>query len=49
MWQIERRDGSWTDAVPIPNTVLVNVADLMQRWTSDTLSSAVRYAPQYMG
>jgi len=39
--QVERRDGSWIDAIPIPNTVLVNIADLMQRWTSDRLISAV--------
>jgi len=39
--QIQRRDGQWVDAVPIPDTVLVNVADLLQRWTSDYLVSAV--------
>jgi len=40
--QIERQDGGWIDAVPIPNTVLVNVADLMQRWTCGKLISSVR-------
>jgi len=40
--QIQRRNGEWIDAVPIPNTILVNIADLMQRWTSDKLVSSVR-------
>ena len=39
--QVQRRDGEWIDADPIPNTVLVNIADMMQRWTSDKLISAV--------
>jgi len=39
--QVQRRDGEWIDADPIPNTVLINIADMMQRWTSDKLISAV--------
>ena len=41
MLQIESRDGSWVDAVPVPNTVVVMVADLLTRWTSDRLVSPV--------
>jgi len=39
--QVQRRDGEWVDAVPIPNTVLINIGDLLQRWTSDKLISTV--------
>ena len=42
--QVQRRDGVWIDADPIPNTVLINIADMMQRWTSDRLISVV-YRP----
>ena len=34
-------DGEYTPAVPIPKTVLVNIGDLMQRWTADKLISTV--------
>jgi len=39
--QVQRRDGEWIDANPIPNTVLINIADMMQRWTSDKLTAVV--------
>jgi len=39
--QVQRRDGVWIDAGPIPNTVLINTADMMQRWTSDRIISVV--------
>jgi len=29
----------WIDATPIPDTILVNVADAMQFWTSNSLKS----------
>ena len=35
------REGSWVAATPIPGTVLVNVGDMMQRWTDDRLISNV--------
>lgn len=35
-------DGEYTPATPIPKTVLVNIGDLMQRWTADKLISTVR-------
>jgi isopenicillin N synthase-like dioxygenase len=31
--------GEWIDATPIPDTVLVNVADAMQFWTGKSLKS----------
>ncbi|KAM4619399.1 uncharacterized protein ACJ7VT_008572 [Polymixia lowei] len=35
------RSGDYISAPSIPGTVLINIADLMQRWTSDQLISAV--------
>ena len=32
--QVRRRDGSWLDAPPIPGTWVVNVADMLSRWTN---------------
>jgi len=43
MLQIQRRDGKWIDAVPIANTVVVMMADFMERWTSGNLLAAVQY------
>ncbi|KAJ8252723.1 hypothetical protein COCON_G00220350 [Conger conger] len=40
--QVLGRSGDFIAAPTIPGTVLVNIADLMQRWTSDVLISAVR-------
>nr|XP_058970280.1 uncharacterized protein LOC131796687 [Pocillopora verrucosa] len=34
-------DGRFVPATPMKGTVLVNIGDLMQRWTSDTLKSTV--------
>lgn len=35
------RSGSFLDVPLVPGAVLVNIADLMQRWTSDRFVSAV--------
>ncbi|XP_078488346.1 uncharacterized protein LOC100181638 [Ciona intestinalis] len=37
--QIKSRDGTYIDACPIPDTVLINVADLLQYWTHGDLKS----------
>lgn len=37
--EVKMRSGEYVPATPIPNTVLLNVADLMQRWTGDRLVS----------
>ncbi|KAL6466224.1 hypothetical protein MHYP_G00263570 [Metynnis hypsauchen] len=39
--QVMSRKGQFISAPSIPGTVLVNIADLMQRWTSDVFVSAV--------
>ncbi|XP_077869667.1 uncharacterized protein LOC144361676 [Saccoglossus kowalevskii] len=38
---IQCLDGSFIDATPIDGSIIVNIGDLMQRWTSDKLVSAV--------
>ncbi|XP_062843726.1 uncharacterized protein si:dkey-10o6.2 [Trichomycterus rosablanca] len=39
--QVQGRKGEFISAPSIPGAVLVNIADLMQRWTSDKFVSAV--------
>jgi isopenicillin N synthase-like dioxygenase len=39
--QIERPDGSWLDVPPIPGAYIINIGDLMQRWTNDRWVSTV--------
>ncbi|XP_071538708.1 uncharacterized protein [Panulirus ornatus] len=33
--EVRERDGSWVSADPMPDTILVNVGDILQFWTSD--------------
>lgn len=33
--QVKHRNGDWIDAPPINNALVVNIGDLMQRWTND--------------
>jgi len=40
--QVKSHDGEWIDAVPIANTVLVFIDDIMQRWTADRLVATVQ-------
>lgn len=37
--QVRVRSGEWVTAVPIPGTFVVNVGDLMARWTNDRFVS----------
>lgn len=39
--QVLSRSGNYLDVPLVPGAVLVNIADLMQRWTSDCFVSAV--------
>lgn len=35
------REGDYEPAPPIPGTIVVNIGDLMQRWTADKLIATV--------
>ncbi|MCD8486852.1 MAG: hypothetical protein LRZ84_08970 [Desertifilum sp.] len=37
--EVQTVSGEWVAAVPIPGTLLVNLGDLMQRWTNDVFRS----------
>jgi len=37
--QVRTRSGDWVTAVPIPGTFVVNIGDLMARWTNDRFVS----------
>lgn len=37
--EVKTRQGDWISAPPVPDTIVVNVGDAMQRWTNDRLSS----------
>jgi isopenicillin N synthase-like dioxygenase len=37
--QVQGRDGAWLMAAPIPGTFVVNVGDLLARWTNDRFRS----------
>ena len=39
--QVQNRDGQWINAKPIENTFVVNIGDLMQRWTNDQFKSTI--------
>jgi isopenicillin N synthase-like dioxygenase len=48
--EIAGRDGSWIAVPPIPGAFVINLGDLMQRWTNDrwvsTLHRVVNPSPQ---
>ncbi len=39
--QVSRDDGSWTDVRPIPGSFIINIGDLMARWTNDRWRSTL--------
>jgi isopenicillin N synthase-like dioxygenase len=39
--QIQRADGSWVDVPPVRGAFIINIGDLMQRWTNDKWVSTV--------
>jgi isopenicillin N synthase-like dioxygenase len=39
--QVQRREGSWMDVTPLPGALVVNIGDMMQRWTNDRWRSTL--------
>jgi isopenicillin N synthase-like dioxygenase len=39
--QVQAHDGTWFDVPPLPGALVVNIGDMMQRWTNDRWRSAV--------
>jgi len=39
--QVKARDGTWIDAPGIANTFVINIGDLLMRWTNDRLNSTL--------
>ncbi len=37
--QVGNRQGEWIEATPIPGTIIVNVGDMLMRWTNDEFVS----------
>ncbi len=37
--EVQARDGTWIDAVPIPGTFVCNIGDCLMRWSNDTYVS----------
>lgn len=47
--QVLNREGQWINIPPIPNSFVVNIADLMQRITNDVYISPVHRAQNWTG
>ena len=39
--QVRNRAGEWIDAPPIPGAFVINIGDIMERWTNDIFTSTV--------
>ena len=39
--QVKNTSGEWIDADPIPGTLVVNLGDMMARWTNDRWTSTL--------
>jgi isopenicillin N synthase-like dioxygenase len=39
--QVQLKDGTWADVPPVPGALVVNIGDMMQRWTNDRWPSTM--------
>lgn len=39
--EIQRHDGSWQEVAPVPHAFIINIGDLMQRWTNNRWRSTI--------
>lgn len=39
--QVRRRDGVWIDAPPVPGSFVVNIGDMLERWTNGVFCSTL--------
>jgi len=39
--QVRNRSGEWIEAPPVPGAFVINIGDIMERWTNDTFTSTV--------
>lgn len=37
--EVARRDGAWIAATPLPGTFVINIGDILARWTNDVFTS----------
>lgn len=37
--EVQRVDGSWIEAPPLPGTLILNIGDVLARWTNDVFNS----------
>ncbi|MBT3145627.1 2OG-Fe(II) oxygenase [Neptunomonas sp. CHC150] len=37
--QVQNRQGDWIDATPVPDTFVINIGDMMARWSNDRYTS----------
>lgn len=47
--QVRNHRGEWIDAPPIPGTFVVNIGDLMARWTNDIFASTYHRVANFSG